>query len=335
MRFHAVSRLMDEVQITEPEKLRRERRLLEDGGAVSHQQLVAFEHSRRERRESLTLYDRPVDTLRIFSKGCWSALIAAVKYIFLHSISLYVIIPSIMLRLLLKQFPGPHNFIAEYIDFVVLYVIWWVGLGILSSIGLGTGLQSGVLFLYPHVIKICFAAHACQNLDFESETDMWFQTTNALFRCTPTDSDSTPVTMFGLWRKIILACFLQSAGTAIGEIPPYWMTRVSRIAAIEAGAASAAALMNPNVVPEEVVEAHHTQWNFVEKIKVWMVKYLRTHGFYGVLLMASFPNILFDVCGICCGYFLMPFWTFFSATFLGKAVIRNSYQAVIYVFLCR
>lgn len=58
-------------------------------------------------------------------------------------------------------------------------------------------------------------------------------------------------------------------------------------------------------------------------------------GFYGVLFMASYPNIAFDLCGICCGHFLMPFWTFFLATFIGKAVIRNSYQSILYVVLCR
>lgn len=50
--------------------------------------------------------------------------------------------------------------------------------------------------------------------------------------------------------------------------------------------------------------------------------------------MASFPNIAFDVCGICCGHFLMPFGTFFLATFIGKAIIRNSYQSILYVLLC-
>lgn len=30
----------------------------------------------------------------------------------------------------------------------------------------------------------------------------------------------------------------------------------------------------------------------------------------------------------------MPFWTFFGATFIGKAVIRNGYQSVVYVALC-
>ena len=34
------------------------------------------------------------------------------------------------------------------------YVVWWVGLGVLSSIGLGTGMHSGLLFLFPHFLKV-------------------------------------------------------------------------------------------------------------------------------------------------------------------------------------
>ena len=37
---------------------------------------------------------------------------------------------------------------------VTSYVIWWVGLGVLSSIGLGTGMHSGLLFLFPHMLKV-------------------------------------------------------------------------------------------------------------------------------------------------------------------------------------
>lgn len=36
----------------------------------------------------------------------------------------------------------------------VEYVVWWVGLGVLSSIGLGTGMHSGLLFLFPHMLKV-------------------------------------------------------------------------------------------------------------------------------------------------------------------------------------
>ena len=86
-------------------------------------------------------------------------------------------------------------------------------------------------------------------------------------------------------------------------------------------------------MPEELNST--SQYNVINQGKTWMIWFLRTHGFYGVLIMASYPNIAFDLCGICCGHFLMPFWTFFGATFLGKAVIRNGYQSIIYVMLCR
>ena len=33
------------------------------------------------------------------------------------------------------------------------YLVWWVGLGVLSSIGLGSGVHSGLLFLFPHMLK--------------------------------------------------------------------------------------------------------------------------------------------------------------------------------------
>ena len=41
-------------------------------------------------------------------------------------------------------------------------------------------------------------------------------------------------------------------------------------------------------------------------------------GFFGILACASIPNPLFDLAGITCGHFLVPFWTFFGATLIGK-----------------
>ena len=48
-----------------------------------------------------------------------------------------------------------------------------------------------------------------------------------------------------------------------------------------------------------------------------MVRLIRERGFWGILALASWPNAAFDLCGICCGAFLMPFWQFFGATLLG------------------
>ena len=57
-------------------------------------------------------------------------------------------------------------------------------------------------------------------------------------------------------------------------------------------------------------------------MQAWMLGIIRKHGFLGILLLAAWPNAAFDLCGICCGHFQMPFWQFFGATFIGKALIK-------------
>lgn len=43
------------------------------------------------------------------------------------------------------------------------------------------------------------------------------------------------------------------------------------------------------------------------------------------------PNPLFDLAGITCGHFLVPFWTFFGATLIGKAVIKMHIQKIFVI----
>ena len=57
-----------------------------------------------------------------------------------------------------------------------------------------------------------------------------------------------------------------------------------------------------------------------------MVSFIQRRGFVGILLLASWPNAAFDLCGLCCGAFRMPFWQFFGATFLGKSVVKINGQ---------
>jgi hypothetical protein len=91
--------------------------------------------------------------------------------------------------------------------------------------GLGSGLQSGVLFLLPHIIKTCLAAQTCQTVDFDSYSDMWLRNPPNAFQCPKLTPHSNLPTFYAIWKKVIVVCFLQAAGTAIGEIPPYWVTR--------------------------------------------------------------------------------------------------------------
>ena len=42
-------------------------------------------------------------------------------------------------------------------------------------------------------------------------------------------------------------------------------------------------------------------------------------------------NALFDLCGICCGHFMMPFWEFFLAVLLGKCFVKANLQAFFFI----
>ena len=50
--------------------------------------------------------------------------------------------------------------------------------------------------------------------------------------------------------------------------------------------------------------------------------------FFSMCNYAQIPNPLFDLAGITCGHFLVPFWTFFGATMIGKAVIKMHIQVL-------
>lgn len=40
---------------------------------------------------------------------------------------------------------------------------------------------------------------------------------------------------------------------------------------------------------------------------------------------------MFDLAGITCGHFLVPFWTFFGATLIGKAIIKMHIQKMFVI----
>jgi len=69
-----------------------------------------------------------------------------------------------------------------------------------------------------------------------------------------------------------------------------------------------------------------SQLGLLESGKLWMEDLVEKVGFWGILACASIPNPLFDLAGITCGHFLVPFSTFFGATVIGKAIIKVHLQ---------
>jgi hypothetical protein len=291
--------------------------------SVTLDRILELEEQWRQDVERLTLWQRPFSTLYVFSSAAAFFIYQFILHVLNHPIFLRLFVPVLFFWVFATLVPGVYTPFVNSVEFAVEYVVWWVGLGILSSIGLGSGLQTGVLFLFPHILKVCLTAESCKTVDFDSFSAIWFRKSPDLFRC-PDNVPGvmlTPATYFRVWQLVIVPSFFQSAGTAIGEIPPYWITKAARLAAIQAGERAG--------IPEELESA--SKYAIVNKIKSWLVHFLRTNGFLGVFLMAAWPNFAFDLCGICCGHFLMPFWTFFGATLLGKAFVRNTYQTLFLV----
>ncbi|XP_021473735.1 vacuole membrane protein 1 isoform X3 [Oncorhynchus mykiss] len=114
------------------------------------------------------------------------------------------------------------------------------------------------------------------------------------------------------------------AGTAIGELPPYFMARAARLSGEEP---------DDEDYEEfgELLEQAETPQDFATRAKLAVQKMVQRVGFFGILACASIPNPLFDLAGITCGHFLVPFWTFFGATLIGKAIIKMHIQKLFVI----
>lgn len=89
--------------------------------------------------------------------------------------------------------------------------------------------------------------------------------------------------------------------------------------------ARAATLSGEQVLSDEEIN----ESSLKKKVRDIITKY----GFFGILLFASVPNPLFDLAGIFCGYFLVSFWTFFTATLIGKAGFKMLLQTSFVIIL--
>ncbi|KAI9136437.1 hypothetical protein BKA69DRAFT_149301 [Paraphysoderma sedebokerense] len=212
---------------------------------------------------------------------------------------------------------GWHQEYLRIVEFNIKWYGYWVLLGILSSVGLGTGLHTFLLFLGPHIAQVTSAANTCGHLEFEEKH--WDR-----ISCSPSDTTTVAVTILAIMSKVRWEAFCWGAGTAIGELPPYFVAR----AAAESG-------RNHSDMKdiEELEQKPLNERTWADSVKIGIVHMMKKLGFWGILLCASIPNPLFDLAGIMCGTCLIPFGTFFGATFIGKAIVKASIQSCFIILL--
>uniref|UniRef100_A0A915HYU0 Vacuole membrane protein 1 n=1 Tax=Romanomermis culicivorax TaxID=13658 RepID=A0A915HYU0_ROMCU len=119
--------------------------------------------------------------------------------------------------------------------------------------------------------------------------------------------------------EVRVEAFMWGAGTALGELPPYFMARAARLSGEDPDDEEYREFQE---FLRQTEEQHGDGWYEISlkkmvKLKQQMQKLIEGVGFFGILLFASIPNPLFDLAGLFCGHCLVPFWKFFGATLLG------------------
>lgn len=299
------------------------------GSASSPEDIEALRAKLAQARSQIGLRTQPLTTVRLFSRALvsfvGSTLTAALKsyltwLLFVPLIGAWVggrqFAPELFTPPVCGETEGSPVWQAEM---MVKEVGWWMILGILSSVGFGTGLHSGLMFLFPHVMQVVTAAEGCGTTE---GLISWYQHPCKL-DCGTTSGpkDGSTVTFFRLFMLCTVQCMLWGIGTAAGELPPYLVSRAARLSGSK-----------DSEFHEEVEEARKSNSIF-NRMKIWTLDFTEKHGFIGVFLLASWPNAAFDMCGMACGYLLMPFWTFFIACCLGKGVVKVNLQAVFFINL--
>ncbi|KAG8078139.1 hypothetical protein GUJ93_ZPchr0007g4148 [Zizania palustris] len=285
--------------------------------------------------ENLTLTKHPFRTLHFFMLAMLQYLKRLATYI-LSKGALFVLLIVLVLApgLLLVVTDGLHK--KEFLNYA-RFVLWWVSLGVASSIGLGSGLHTFVLYLGPHIALFTIKAVQCGRIDLKTapydtiqlkKGPSWLDKKCSEFGppLYQASAHSVRIPVFELLPQVQLEAVLWGIGTALGELPPYFISRAARLSGSE-----------PEAVKEldtAALNEHGPIASTLNRTKRWLLSHSQHLNFLTILILASVPNPLFDLAGIMCGQFGIPFWEFFFATLFGKAIIKTHIQTLFIISLC-
>ncbi|XP_067931571.1 vacuole membrane protein 1-like isoform X2 [Watersipora subatra] len=302
------------------------RRGLHDGPHLGTSNSVMKMQEKTE-RSSLVLWWKPLYTFWYFLLECRCVLFKYTKKLYENMGKCLLILAFLAVLATSYQVDGWHQQYVAGIEKKVIWWSYWVLLGVMSSVGLGTGLHTFVLYLGPFIAQVTLAAYECNSLNFPEPPYP------SEIECPSVPVEATPITLWSIMGKVRLEAMMWGMGTAIGELPPYFMARAARLSGVE-----------EEIDDDDIEEILHIEekerndpasikeMGAMERCKVYVHAMVHRVGFFGILACASIPNPLFDLAGITCGHFLVPFWTFFGATLIGKAVIKMHIQKLFVIF---
>ncbi|RZB40723.1 vacuole membrane protein 1 [Asbolus verrucosus] len=290
------------------------------GGSGDPNEKLRKENERKE-RESLVLWKKPLTTIEYSTKEIFILLTTYGRKVLEHKAVVLLVSISILSSYLLVNTAGPHQNLVQGIYRKLLWCLYWIGLGILSSVGLGTGLHTFILYLGPHIAAVTLAAYECESLNFPEPPYP------DEIIC-PEGRNPSTVSILSIMSKVRLEAMCWGAGTALGELPPYFMAKAARLSGLDPDDEDDDLKQFEELKRKQSSKGELT---LIERGKIFVEELVQRVGFLGILACASIPNPLFDLAGITCGHFLVPFWTFFGATLIGKAIIKMHIQKLFVI----
>lgn len=246
----------------------------------------------------LSLFQTPLTVFSLFFRHIIYHCLNGINYLKCHKIATFICVKLVLFLVYI------YNYYLCYIPQIIYFkgLLYWTFLGILSSIGLGSGIHTGILFLFPYVIKVSLASIQCGNTDFYMDGDDVI--------CNSPEINHYIV--YSIFIKVLPYVFAWGVGTAIGEIPPYLLSKM------------ASAHFNIETMTDN-------------RIITWLnnvtIRLLQKYRFWAILALASWPNATFDICGLASGHFGITFTEFFGGTLIGKAFIKAPLQGLFFILL--
>ncbi|KAL6957152.1 meiotic spindle pole body protein Kms1 [Sarracenia purpurea var. burkii] len=240
--------------------------------------------------ENLTLTTQPFRTLKFFTLAAIKYFKRSLSYLLAHGGWPMVLCNVVALvGILLFTIDGPHGKHIEELRQYLQFGLWWVALGVASSIGLGSGLHTFVLYLGPHIALFTIKAVQCGRVDIKSapyDTIQWkigpswldkdcLEFGPSLF----SSLHGSQVPLSSILPQVQMEAILWGIGTALGELPPYFISR-------------AAHMSGSKLEEMEELDASSTEDNgliatHLNQIKRWFLSHSQYLNFFTILVLAS------------------------------------------------
>ncbi|GJP50657.1 hypothetical protein CLOM_g9796 [Closterium sp. NIES-68] len=303
----------------------------------------ALRHRLRQQRDGLSLASRPLLTLRYFALAVAEQLAATAAAIGGSRAMCGALMATGWALALMVALDRADNKLVHEALAYLRFGVWWVCLGIASSIGFGSGLHTFVLYLSPHLARFTLKATACGRPDIKlapHDTAQWASAASwAARHCSALGPPLFPhvpsahggfhaVPLALLLRAVLPEVLLWGAGTAVGELPPFLVARAARLSGESIRSLEGQA---GDEQGEEDEGEQHDSW--LHRLFLRFLPPGHRFGFGTIFLLAAVPNPIFDLAGITCGHLLIPCWKFLLATLLGKGIVKTTLQAAAVVFL--